>query len=150
MSRYPNVVPGYSDHTIGIEAATYAVARGARIIEKHFTLDNNYSDFRDHQLSANPADFHNMVNRIRSLEKTMGAGVINPQLCEKESRVALRRSIVAASELPKHTKLTSKHLTWVRPGNGLAPGNESILLGRTLGRSIVQGETIQVDDLIPL
>ena len=59
---------GYSDHTVGIEACLIAVSLGAEIIEKHFTLDNDYSDFQDHQLSANPTDFKSMVDRIRQLE----------------------------------------------------------------------------------
>ena len=77
--HFPNCVPGYSDHTFGITAALSAVAMGARVIEKHFTLDKNYSDFRDHQLSADPTDLKELVTHIRELEKMLGSGEKTPQ-----------------------------------------------------------------------
>src|SRR5690606_970215 len=66
-AHFPAAVVGYSDHTLGITAATYAVAAGARIVEKHFTLDKNHSDFRDHQLSADPAEMARLVASIRDV-----------------------------------------------------------------------------------
>ena len=148
-ARYPDIVPGYSDHTVGIDAVSYAVATGARIIEKHFTIDNNYSDFRDHRLSANPDDFRTMVDNIRRIEQITGAGLIEIQNCERETKDLLRRSIVAAVDLAKNTTLTIDHLTWVRPGYGLAPGNEADLIGRTLARPVSKGEIINYGDLKP-
>ena len=65
---------GYSDHTLGIDAAVYSVACGARIVEKHFTIDKNYSEFRDHQLSADPKDLADLVRRIREVETALGSG----------------------------------------------------------------------------
>ena len=71
-AHFPGAIIGYSDHTLGIEAATFAVAAGARIIEKHFTLDKNHSEFRDHQLSADPQDFRLLVSSIRRVEALQG------------------------------------------------------------------------------
>jgi N,N'-diacetyllegionaminate synthase len=140
---------GYSDHTLGVQAATYAVAAGARIVEKHFTLDKNYSDFRDHQLSADPADMRQLVDAIREVTILMGSGEKRPQPCEAASVTAIRRSIAAARALPAGRILASTDLTWVRPGTGIAPGNESQVLGGTLRRALAQGDLIQTDDLAP-
>ena len=145
--RFPSVIIGYSDHTLGIEAATHAVAAGARIIEKHFTLDKNYSQFRDHQLSADPSDFRQLVNAIRQVELMVGSGEKTVQACEKDLEVSMRRSIAAATDLTTGTILTSAHLTWVRPGTALSPGEEASLMGRTLRRSLAQGELISLEDV---
>ena len=99
--HFPNCVPGYSDHTFGITAALSAVAMGARVIEKHFTLDKNYSDFRDHQLSADPTDLKELVTHIRELEKMLGSGEKTPQPNELTMQEALRRSAAAAQDLKK-------------------------------------------------
>lgn len=79
---------GYSDHTIGIDAAPLAVALGARIIEKHFTLDHDYSDFRDHAISVTPAEFALMVQRIRAAESMLGQPVKRVQPCEADTIAA--------------------------------------------------------------
>jgi len=145
--HFPAVTIGYSDHTIGIKAAIYAVAVGARIIEKHFTIDNNYSDFRDHQLSANPEDMRKMVDGIREAELMIGDGFRSDVGCEKDMHIAARRSIAAAMNLPEGTIITNDHLIWVRPGNGLAPGNELKLLGKRTVRNITSGEMINTVDV---
>lgn len=67
-----NVTVGYSDHTVGIEAAVLSVALGVRIIEKHFTLDKNFSDFRDHRLSADPKELYQLVERVRNASRLLG------------------------------------------------------------------------------
>ena len=146
-ARFPDVVIGYSDHTMGIEAATCAVAVGARIVEKHLTLDQHYSEFRDHRLSADPAEFRRLVDAIRQVESMMGTGVVSMQPCEREMQVTARRSIAAVADLPAGTQLTGAHLTWVRPGTGLPPGHEAAVIGRTLAQSLRQGELITPGDL---
>lgn len=86
------VTPGYSDHTLGIKACELAVARGARIIEKHFTKNKNHSSFRDHQLSADQKDLRNLVKAIRLSEKIVGNPLQEPiQLCEKPNLSLVRR-----------------------------------------------------------
>lgn len=82
---------GYSDHTIGLDAAPLAVALGARIIEKHFTLDHDYSDFRDHQLSLTPSTFAALVSRIRTAESMLGEPVKRVQPCEQDTISACER-----------------------------------------------------------
>jgi sialic acid synthase SpsE len=141
--RYKDVTIGYSDHTIGIDAAIYAVAAGAQLIEKHFTIDKNYSSFRDHQLSADPEEMRRLVDSVRRANAMMGDGRKVPQACEEELRIAARRSVAVARDLDKGTVLTYDHLTWVRPGMGVSPGNESLVLNRKIGRSLMLGVLIK-------
>ncbi len=138
---------GYSDHALGIEAAALSVGLGARIVEKHFTLDKNYSDFRDHQLSADPVEMAELVSRIRAAETLLGDGRKVQQPCEEPAATALRRSIVAARDLPAGTCLGWRDLTWLRPGGGIEPGQQWTVLGRTLGRAVTCGEPITLDAL---
>ena len=144
--KYPKATIGYSDHTLGVDAVSTAVSMGARVIEKHFTIDKNYSDFRDHQISADPREFKNMVNKIRKIETLMGSGKNNPQECEKVSKVPMRRSIAAKTALKAGTKITFENLTWVRPGIGIPPGNEKNIIGRELINSIQAGQIISLND----
>ncbi len=90
---------GYSDHTIGIEAAILSVALGARVIEKHFTLDKNQSDFHDHKLSADPADLGELVRRVREAEILLGAGRKTVRPCEEAVSARVRRGIAASRDL---------------------------------------------------
>lgn len=136
------VVPGYSDHTLGTDAAVLSVAQGARVVEKHFTIDKNHSSFRDHQLSADPADMLAMVQGVRKAERMLGSSSIVCAPSESDGRQAYRRSVVAACDLAAGTLLTQEHLTWVRPGGGLAPGEETRLIGRKLQKSVRNGEQL--------
>ena len=145
IEKYPLATIGYSDHTIGNEASIYAVSLGARIIEKHFTLNKNYSNFRDHQLSADPDDFSCLVESIRKIELLKGDGKLIVQKCEKE--IEVRRSIAAKSNLNKGDKISLENITWVRPGIGLTPGKESQIIGKRLLRDINQGELFSIKDL---
>ncbi len=133
---------GYSDHTIGIDAAALSVALGARIVEKHFTIDNNYSDFRDHQLSADPTQFRELVQRIECITTLMGNGEKEPQASEQAGRESMRRSIAARRDLPAGTVIIADDLTWVRPAGGIAPGNEHFVVGRTLIETVAAGDQI--------
>lgn len=147
--KFPDVIVGYSDHTIGIKAAVYAVAAGARIIEKHFTINKQYSDFRDHQLSADPSDMRQLINNIRELEAIMGRGDRNNDVvaCEKDMHIGARRSIAAITDISMGTILKHEHLTWVRPGTGMPPGSEHNLLGRQTSRDISAGEIFSESDV---
>ncbi len=144
---FPDLVIGYSDHTLGIDAAIFAVAAGARIVEKHFTLNKNHSDFRDHKLSADPAELRRMVDGIRQVCLMLGPGVKEPRPCEVDMTSALRRSIAAATDIPAGTVLTDEHFTWLRPGTGLPPGSEDQLRGRKTLRDLAMGELIGVSDV---
>jgi N,N'-diacetyllegionaminate synthase len=138
---------GYSDHTLGIDAAVLSVALGARIVEKHFTLDKNLSDFRDHQLSADPAELKELVMRVSVANKLIGDGKKRARPSEEQSRIDMRRSIAAGVDLAAGTVLRLEHLTWVRPGRGIAPGDENLLLGRVLKRALRQGELLSAQDV---
>lgn len=133
---------GYSDHSVGIEAPVLSVALGARIVEKHFTIDNNLSDFRDHKLSAGPDDFSTMVQRIRTAEIMIGDGIKKVSDSEKANLIAARRSIAAACDIEAGTELTMDCITWLRPGDGLPPGSEDKLMGRRLRRAVKAGEKL--------
>lgn len=149
QTEFPGAAVGYSDHTLGVEAAVCAVAAGASIIEKHFTIDNNYSDFRDHKIAAAPGDFRRMVERIREVSALLGPSCKKPQACEAQIAPVVRRSIAAARDLEANARIGLEDLTWVRPGTGLAPGNEDRLLGKRLRRGLRQGTIIQLDDVEP-
>lgn len=136
------VTVGYSDHTLGITAAIGAVALGARVIEKHFTLDHQFSDFRDHQLSADPGELKELVGRIRELEQMLGEPVKRLVPSEEPMLQPVRRSIVAAVALPAGHVLRPEDISWVRPGGGLAPGQEAGLMGRRLQSALAAGEHI--------
>ncbi len=146
-NRYPKAVIGYSDHTEGIEASCAAVAFGAKVIEKHFTLDKKFSDFRDHQLSADQKEMSLLVKRIREIETMYGKEDKKLQDCEKENLISMRRSIAAARDLKLNTKINEEDLTWLRPGSGLSPGQEDLLVGKVLRKDIVKGEIITEDFL---
>lgn len=138
---------GYSDHCLGIEAAVAAVAVGARIVEKHFTIDKNYSSFRDHQLSADPVEFAEMAQRIRAVDIMLGSASKAIAKSELSNLTAARRSIAAKHALPQGTTISMKDLSWVRPATGLLPGMESLVLGRQVIRNIAAGEHILNEDL---
>ncbi len=136
---------GYSDHTLGIEACVLAVALGARILEKHFTLDKHFSEFRDHQLSADPPEMAELVRRVRQATLLLGDGIKVPQPGEEALAEVVRRSIVARRDLPSGARITWADISWVRPAGGLAPGQEARLLGRATARAIAAGERLTPD-----
>jgi sialic acid synthase SpsE len=147
QEHFPTCTVGYSDHTIGLRAAVAAIALGARVIEKHFTLDKHFSDFRDHQLSADPQDMRELVAAVREVTAMMGSGRKVPQPCELASLSAVRRSIAAAREIPAGTRLSMADITWLRPGTGLPPGEEARLLGGTTRRALRLGDLIDPEDV---
>ena len=140
-------ITGYSDHTAGTRACLIATALGARILEKHFTLDKNFSEFRDHQLSADPKEMKFLVDEVRLMEKIIGTKSKELQECEKGVAAAARRSIVAGKELARGHRIEMSDLLWIRPPGGLEPGNESKLIGKTLKRDLPFGEMIQLSDI---
>ena len=136
---------GYSDHTLGIEAPVLAVALGARIIEKHFTIDKNQSSFRDHHLSADPHELKEMVRRIRLTSEYLGSGGKIIQECEKPNLMNMRRSIIAKRDIQPNRILQIHDIDWVRPGGGLFQEDE--VVGKSAKRLIKRGERINMSDL---
>jgi sialic acid synthase SpsE len=147
LARRFNCTIGYSDHTIGMRACVLAVAAGARIVEKHFTLANDYSDFRDHQLSADLPTLKRMIQEIREVEAMMGSGEKVPQPEEIESTIAIRRSIGAARALKAGAVIGPDDITWLRPGDGIQPGEERRVLGRRLAADLAAGAVIKPEHL---
>ena len=145
--RFPGCAVGYSDHTLGTRAAPLAVAAGARVIEKHFTLDTNYSAFRDHQLSADPAMMAGLVREIRAVEALLGDGALDPRQVERDSEAPVRRSIAAARPIASGTVLGPDDIMWIRPGGGIPPGDEARVLGRRLTRCYATGELLAEADI---
>lgn len=138
---------GYSDHSLGVEACTAAVAIGARIIEKHFTLDKNLSTFRDHQLSADPEDMRLLVARVREMEQMFGSGDKQAQDCEESMVNAIRRSVGVVKDCPSGHVLTEGDLVWLRPGTGIPPGREQDLVGRALKQNYAAGDLLDLCEL---
>lgn len=137
---------GYSDHTLGIEVPIAAVALGARVIEKHFTLDKTMEG-PDHKASLEPAELKLMVQSIRNVEKALGDGVKKPAACEVRNMAVARKSLVAAEDLLKGTVLTREMLVVKRPGDGIEPKFSEKVLGFTLNRDVRRDEVIKWDDL---
>ena len=128
--KFPFTI-GYSDHTLGINAAIAATVLGAKIIEKHFTLDNNYSKFRDHQLSLNPINMKYLVESIRSIESMMGKEqkVVQPR--EKKNFSSMRRSLYLSRDVVKNSKIKVKDINIIRPFASLEPIDLNKIIGKT-------------------
>ena len=130
---------GYSDHTLGIEMPLAAVALGARVIEKHLTLDRSLTG-PDHRMSLSPAEFAAMVRAIRKVEIALGDGRKRPVPAEEDVRRAARRSLVAACDIPAGARIERQMVTAKRPGTGLAPGLTEQVVGRVAKRHIASQE----------
>ncbi|MCG9894827.1 MAG: N-acetylneuraminate synthase [Fimbriimonadaceae bacterium] len=137
---------GYSDHTLGNEVCLAAVALGARVIEKHFTLDRSLPG-PDHQASLEPDEIAAMVASVRVVESAMGTGRKVPAASEAGTASVARRSVVAARDLTAGSPLTEEDLAIRRPGTGLPPKMLSGLLGRTLRTPVAEGTPILLDHL---
>ncbi len=134
---------GYSDHTLGIEVPIAAVALGATIIEKHFTLDRNLPG-PDHRASLEPDELKKMVKAIRNVELALGDGIKQPTPSEGKNKSIARKSLVASRPISKGSTFTEKNLTVKRPGIGISPMRWDEVLGRLAPRDF------DADDLIEL
>lgn len=134
---------GYSDHTTGIEIPIAAVALGATIIEKHFTLDRNMEG-PDHKASLEPSELANMVKAIRNVEKVLGSGIKKVSPSEANNKAMGRKSIVASKYIKKGELFTKDNITAKRPGNGISPMEWHRVIGRKADRSFFQDEIITI------
>jgi len=132
---------GLSDHSLGITIPVASVALGACVIEKHFTLDRNLAGV-DHVASLEPKELKAMVESIRDVEKAMGDGVKRVSAEEEENKKAVRRSIVALTDIPKGMIITEEMLAIKRPGTGLEPKFLSRVIGRRAKVDIKCGELL--------
>jgi len=135
---------GYSDHTMGIEVSIAAVALGACIIEKHFTVDRSLPG-PDHQASLVPDELAALVRGIRNTEAALGDGCKRPAMSEANTAAAARRSLVAARDLPAGIQLTDDLLALRRPGTGLPPSARPYVVGRKLRRAVLKGTQLMWD-----
>jgi N-acetylneuraminate synthase len=138
---------GYSDHSLGIAASPAAVALGAQVIEKHFTLDRALPG-PDHAASLEPAQLKAMIEQIRFVEQSLGSSEKAPTAAELKVRDVARRSVAAAADLPADKVLREEDLVLLRPGTGIAPKCMETLLGRRLKNAVPAGQLLAWNDLI--
>ena len=135
---------GYSDHTKGIEVPIAAVALGATVIEKHFTLDRNMEG-PDHKASLEPDELKAMVSAIRNIEKAVdGDGTKHVSESERKNIIIARKSIVAACDIKSGEIFTEQNLTVKRPGNGISPMKWDEIVGMTAKRNFTEDELIEL------
>jgi N,N'-diacetyllegionaminate synthase len=146
LSRTFNVPVGFSDHSLGTAITLAAVALGAKIIEKHFTLSRDLPG-PDHRASLERDELRRMIADIRAIESALGDGVKQPALIELETTKIARRSVVAARDIDAGTTIASEMLAIKRPGTGLAPAQLSSVIDRVARVDIAQGTPITGDML---
>lgn len=136
-------IVGYSDHTTGIEVPVAAVALGAQVIEKHFTLDKNMEG-PDHKASLEPNELKAMVLAIRNIEQALGNGIKEMSASEKQNAPIARKSIVAACHIHKGEVFTTENITTKRPGNGISPMKWHKVIGQVAKRDFLEDELIEL------
>lgn len=148
LARRHGVPVGYSGHETGLAPSLGAVALGACMVERHFTLDRSLPG-TDHRASLTPQDFGELARMVRELERAMRGSdkIVTP--AERATAAKLRKSVVAARDLPAGTVLTEDDLTVKCPGTGVSPLHWDALLGRPLIRALVQDEQLRHDDVGP-
>ena len=143
--HFPGLILGYSDHTQGILASSLAVAFGAKVFEKHFTLDKNLPG-PDQWFSEDQTGLKLWANSIRTAHQMLGSGELIPTKYEEEMKVLARRSIVALCDIEKDEVFTENNIGSRRPGNGLPPTMVDKIYGRRSFKKIRKGELLQAGD----
>lgn len=146
MAQAFQVPVGYSDHTPGLTVSLAAVALGACVIEKHFTLDRTLPG-PDHQTSLEPGELRALVREIRTVEASLGHGRKEPVPSEAETASVARKSLVAAQDIPAGRRLTETLIAVRRPGTGLLPSMLPLLVGRTAVRDI-PADTVLTQEMV--
>ena len=136
------VAVGYSDHTLGIEVSVAAVALGASVIEKHFTIDRSLPG-PDHKASSEPVELVAMVKAIRNIEVALGSDVKEPTMSEIKNAHIARKSILASQKIEKGETLSTVNLVVKRPGNGMSPMLWDRLIGQVATRTYLPDEMIE-------
>jgi N-acetylneuraminate synthase len=134
---------GYSDHTLGIEVPIAAVALGASVIEKHFTLNRDMPG-PDHKASLEPDELSSMIKSIRNIEIALGDGVKKPSIGELKNKLIARKSIVASREIKLGELFTEKNITTKRPGTGISPMCWDEIIGKVAHRNFFVDEMIEI------
>jgi N-acetylneuraminate synthase/N,N'-diacetyllegionaminate synthase len=131
LAREFRLPSGFSDHTLGLEMSVAAAARGARLLEKHFTLDRGMKG-PDHSMSLEPGELKSLVAAVRRVSAALGDGIKRPRPCELEVMRVARKSLVLARPAAAGERLTRSMLAAKRPGTGLSPARLKSVLGRRL------------------
>ena len=138
---------GYSDHTLGVAVSTAAVALGATVIEKHFTLDKAMSG-PDHKASLEPKELAAMIGQIRAVEKALGDVIKQPTSAELPVRALVRRSVTSHRDLNAGVPLQIDDVCLLRPGTGIPPCELDYVVGRVLARPVTAGTTLNWNDFM--
>ena len=146
QSTFGTIV-GFSDHSLGVTAGVAAAALGAKVIEKHFTLDKGLPG-PDHSFSADPKELKALVEGVRAVEKALGKADIRPSRKEKRMRLLARRSIVVARAIAKSETITSDMIEYKRPGTGLMPKQTKLIIGKRSKHALKRGELIRLKNVV--
>jgi len=138
---FPGISVGYSDHTPGIEVPIAAVALGARVVEKHFTLDRNMEG-PGHRASLEPDELKSMVTAIRNIEKAMGNGIKRPSSSEAKNKPIVRKSLVTTQAIKAGVPFSADNITAKRPGTGISPMRWDEVLGQVAQKDYEKDELI--------
>ena len=144
-NEFPYLKIGFSDHTIGSTACLAAACMGADVVEKHFTYDKN-AEGPDHQLSADPVEMKEIVDKIREFEVMKGSGAKRPVGKEIINRVKNRKSIVTIKTIKKGEKFTIENIDIKRPGYGIEPKYFDVTIGKMASRDIDEDEVLEMKD----
>ena len=146
IKRHFGTNVGYSDHTLGIEVPIAAVALGAVVIEKHFTIDRSL-DGPDHACSLEPLELKEMVGSIRNIEiACSGSGLKKPTTSELKNKLLVRKSVYLKKDIKKGSKLTKDIIKALRPGDGISPMKIPSLIGRTFNKNLKASTKISYED----
>jgi N,N'-diacetyllegionaminate synthase len=137
---------GYSDHTLGVTVSIAAVAMGATVIEKHFTLDRALPG-PDHAASLDPVELTVLVESIRDVTRALGTSEKSPTKSELPVRALVRRSVTTRNAVAAGVQFRAADLVLLRPGNGIAPADMDSIVGRHAARDLSAGETLQWSDV---
>ena len=146
--KLPDCIIGYSDHSDSIESCILSAHLGANVIEKHFTLDKNFSSYRDHKLSATPTEMKRLVETVRNLDNILGKKNKFIQKCEKEGLIASRRSIASNKILKKNTIIEANDIFYVRPRARFSISDAKKLIGKKVKKDMKYGEQFKLKNLI--
>lgn len=142
MRQRFGVPVGFSDHTLGVEIGLAAVALGASVLEKHFTLDRGLPG-PDHQASLMPEELGRLCRGARRVQSALGSGRKEPSPVEAETALAARRSLVAARDIGQGEVISAEAISILRPGTGIGPDELPKVLGRKAARAIAEGEVLK-------
>jgi len=145
--RYPDVTVGYSGHDSGISMAVVAYVLGARVIEKHFTM-NRAMRGTDHAFSLEPEGMRKMIRDIHRASEAIGDGVKRPYVSEEAPLKKLAKMIVAGSDLPEGHVLTMADLDYRAPGTGLPPSHANTIIGKALVSEVRKGQPLSESDIV--